>query len=219
MRQVRDEVMNVSGGNKYGWVNYKFCEFDNNGAVKRLHVEVRVMDGLLSPSAVAAFSCMYYALFIKAVELSRYGVMLVGSDDWKIQAEIIKNALMNNTSNWEEGTKYGRFSDTSTLHKYTDILVAESFELISQLKHILAKVGPAYDILEKLAETPCSIRRCEGTEWTDIEKQLEVRLTEEGKFEYEISKLIDTRGIVGVKSIQEWMAKVAEALQVNKDLI
>jgi len=218
MRQVRDEVINASGGNKYGWANYKFCEFDGIGAVKRLHVEVRVMDGLLSPSAVAACSCMYYALFIKAVELSRYGVMYVGNDDWKVQAEIVKSALMNNTSNWEDGNKYGRFSDTSKLHKYTDILVAESFELISQLKHILAKVGPAYDILEKLAESPCSIRRCEGTEWVDIEKQLEMQLTEEGKFEYEISKLIDTRGVGRVKSIQEWMVKIAETLQVNKDL-
>jgi hypothetical protein len=144
--------------------------------------------------------------------------MYVGNDDWKVQAEIVKSALMNNTSNWEDGNKYGRFSDTSKLHKYTDILVAESFELISQLKHILAKVGPAYDILEKLAESPCSIRRCEGTEWVDIEKQLEMQLTEEGKFEYEISKLIDTRGVGRVKSIQEWMVKIAETLQVNKDL-
>lgn len=218
MREVRDEVMGIAGGNKYSWANYKFCEFDGNGAVKRLHVEIRVMDGLLSPSAVAALSCMWYAMFIKAVELSRYGVMSVGDEDWKNQARTVKNALMNNNTNWDEGNKYGRFSDTTKLHKYTDILVAESFELISQLKHILAKVGPAYDILEKLAESPCSIRRCDGVEWTEIEKQLEVQLTEEGKFEYEIHKLIDTRGIDRVASVQEWMTKVAETLQNNKDL-
>jgi len=218
MRQVREEIIKVSGGNKYGWANYKFCEFDSNGAVKRLHVEVRVMDGLLSPSAVAACSCMYYALFIKAVELSRYGVMSVGDEDWKIQANTVKNALMNNNSSWEEGNKNGRFSNTSNLHKYTNILVAESFELISQLKHILAKVGPAYDILEKLAEIPCSIRRCDGTEWSEIEKQLEVQLSEEGKFEYEINKLIDTRGIAKVTSLNEWATKVAEVLQINEDL-
>ncbi len=218
MRQVRDEVSSHAGGNKYGWANYKFCDFDDNGAVKRLHVEVRAMDGLLSPSAVSACACMYYALFIKAVELSRYGIMSVGDDAWKKQADTVKNAIMNNKSDYKDGDKYGRFSDTSKLHKYTDILVAESFELISQLKHILAPVGPAYDVLEKLAESPCSIRRCDGLEWEQIEDQLVVKLTEEGKFEYEITKIIDTRGVSKVENIQAWMDQVAENLQNNKDL-
>lgn len=218
MRDVRAQVENNSNGTKYGWINYKFSEFDNNGDVKRLHTEFRSMDGLLSPSASAAFACLFYAMFIKAVELSKYGVMEVGDDEWKNQANTIKNALMNNCADWQEGTKNGRFSDTSKLHKYTDILVAESFELISQLKHILASIGPAYDVLEKLAETPCSIRRCEGIEWADIEKDLAVELTDEGKLEYEISKIIDTRAVVGSVDKQAWMEGVAKILKGNDNL-
>ena len=218
MRAVRDKVSSNAGGNKYSWANYKFCEFDENGDVKRLHVELRVMDGLLSPSAVAAFSCLYYALFIKAVELSRYGVMEVGDDDWNTQAKKVKDALFNNCADWQEGTKNGRFSDTSQLSKYTNILVKESFELISQLKHILSHVGPAYDVLEKLADNPCSMRRCAGVDWTAIEQDLAVKLTEEGKLEYEVRKLIDTRAITGLNSREAWLIDVASVLKANKEL-
>jgi len=218
MPAVRDRVIAESGGNKYGWVNYKFCEFDNHGDAKRFHVELRVMDGLLTPSAIAAFACLYYALVIKAVELSRYGVIECGDNDWQESAQIIKEALMNNCADWQEGTKNGRFSDTSNLHKYTDVLVRESFDLISQLKHILIKVGPAYDVLEKLADNPCSIRRCAGQSWVDIEKDLAIKLTEEGKFEYEICKIIDTREANSIQSKQEWLDIVAKILRGNKEL-
>lgn len=217
MQEVKDRIYRNTG-NKYGWMNYQFCDFNNNGDVRRLHVEFRAMDGLLSPSASAAFACLYYALFIKAVEISKYGIMEVGNDEWMAQAKRIKDALMNNNSNWDEGNKYGRFSDTRNLHKYIDILVGESFELISQLKHILASVGPAYEVLEKLAESPCSLRRCDGISWEDIEKSLAVELTEEGQFEYEISKIVDTRAIIGVSDKTAWLEGVAQVLKSNKEL-
>lgn len=209
MREVNEKVVHKAGGSKYGWANYKFCQFDKDGEVQRLHVEIRAMDGLLSPSACAGFACLWYALFIKAVELSRYGVIKVGNDMWLEKALIVKNSLMNNTSDWQNAKDGGRFSNTSEVHKYTDILVSESFELIAQLKHILAPVGPAYDVLEKLAEMPCSIRRCEGLAWDEIEEQLEVKLTKEGALEYEIRKIIDTRKVVNAKDTQNWIAEVA----------
>lgn len=218
MPKVLEEVIRNSGGNKYGWANYKFCGFDDVGDVSRLHVEIRTMDGILSPSAVAAVACMYYALFIKAVELSRYGIMKFGSTRRREQANIVKKALMNNCVDWQEGNKNGRFSDTSELYKYTDILVSESFELITQLKHILASVGPAYDVLEKLAEAPCSIRRCEGKNWQVIEEELAVSLSEEDKLEYYIKRIIDTRTIINKESISAWINSVASSLQTIEEL-
>jgi len=218
MRKVRDKVVNTSGGNKYGWINYKFCQFDHNGDVNRLHVEVRVMDGILSPSVCAAFACLYYALFIKAIELSRYGVIKSGDKDWYNQAKIVKNALLNNKSDWNDAKVNGRFSDTSNIHKYTDILISESFEMISQLKHILSSIGPAYEVLEKIAENPCSIRRCDGQSWKEIENDVKVELTEEGVFEYEIKKIIDTREVINAKDVKSWMIEVSKILHKNKDL-
>ncbi len=71
MRYVRDEVSNHSGGNKYGFVNYKFCNFDDDGKVSRFHIEMRQTDGILSPTIIAALACLHYALVIKAVEISK----------------------------------------------------------------------------------------------------------------------------------------------------
>lgn len=218
MSSVNEQVIHNSGGNKYGWINYKFCQFDDNGDISRLHTEIRVMDGLLSPSAISAVACLYYALFIKAVELSRYGVMEVGEENWLEKATEVKNTLMNNCASWEEGNKHGRFSDTKNIEKYIDILQSESFEMISQVKHIVSSVGPAYDILEKLADSPCSIRRCNGDSWEKIEKDLQVELTEEGIFEYEVRKIIDTRLISNVSDISKWITEVSKTLKENKNL-
>ena len=212
MRKVVQDVQSHSGGNKYGWANYKFCKFNNDGDLSTLHVEIRAMDGLLSPSAIAAMACLYYALFIKAVELSRYGILKIGTKEEYEKALEVKDALMNNTADWQEGNKYGRFSDTKNLSKYTDVLVAESFDLIAQVKHILASVGPAYDVLEKLAEAPCSLRLCDGKSWQQIEKELQVELTEEGQFEFQLNRIIDTRKIVSKETQSSWIAAVAEEL-------
>jgi hypothetical protein len=215
MRSVIQSVIDTCGGSKYSWINYKFCEFDENDWLKRLHVEFRTMDGLLSPSAVSAFACLYYALMIKAVELSRYGVIDIDNSEggkWLKRSTIIKKALMNNCSDWQEGNKYGRFSDTSELGPFVEKLVAESYELISNLKHILAPVGPAYEVLEKLAESPCSVRRCNGDSWEKIERDLMVELTEEGVFEYELNKLIDTRAVTGTKNVSDWLSNVSDII-------
>lgn len=219
MRDVAENVRKNSGGNKYGWVNYKYVSFMPNGDIDRLHVELRVMDGLLSPSAVAAFACLYYALFLKAVELSRYGVIEVGDEEWFQQAREVKDALMNNTSDWEHGNKFGRFSDTSKLKKYTEILVTESYELISHLKHILSSVGPAYEVLEKLAEMPCSVRRCDGKSWEEIEAALSVELTEEGILEYNIQKLVDTRAVTDKPDMKSWLTETVQLLAAVPEVV
>ena len=60
------------------------CNFnpENKNNINRFHVEFRAADCLLSPSATAAIACMYYALIIKAVEISRYGLTEVGDGEW-----------------------------------------------------------------------------------------------------------------------------------------
>ncbi len=212
MPNVISSVIDNSGGNKYSFANYKFCKFDGNGDVSRLHIELRVMDALMSPSAVTAMMCLYQALFIKAVEISRYGIMQVGDKEWYKQAKEVKNALLNNRSSWQEGDQNGRVSNTKNLHKYTDILVKESFELINQLKHILFASGPAYETLEKMAESPCSIRRCGGDSWEKIENDLKIEIAKEDKLDYHIQRIIDTREILGSNTISSWINSASSAL-------
>ena len=198
---------------KYGWVNYKFTRFDDDNNLTRLHVEMRALDGIMSASAVTALTCMYYALVIKAIEISRYGLLEVGSQEWMEQSVKVKDRLMNNTSGWQEGD---RFSDTSKLtNQDIEFLQLEATDLNNQLKHILLKIGPAYDVLESLANKPIAIRRCEGQNWDQIESDLAVYQPKEVKYEKVLSEHIDMRSFVKCENEKEWCVNVFSA--ISKD--
>jgi hypothetical protein len=216
MRDVKEEVSQTSGGNKYGWINYNNIEFnERTGDIRRFHVEYRGADGILSPSATAAIACMYYALVIKAVEISRYGVVEVGDNHWMNQTLEVKAAILNNMKGWTDGDRFG---DTRNLHKYSDILISESLDLVQQLKSILIKVGPAYEVLEKLAERPIALRRCDGQTWKQIEKDLEVIVNSEGKLEIALSEIITLNQVAECKSLDEWIVAVGQVLRNDSDL-
>jgi len=209
MRDVCEQVSRNSGGNKYGWVNYNQVGFSDNGDIDRFHVEFRACDGLLSPSAVAALACMYYALIIKAVEISRYGVVEAGDIEWMDQAGKIKEALLNNTKGYQDGDRFG---DTSHLHKYQNILIDESLDLVRQLKSILIKVGPAYEVLEKLAERPCALRRCDGDSWRKIEEDLKVIVSKEDALIIRLEEVITLNQVTECSDEEEWISTVGRFL-------
>jgi hypothetical protein len=215
MRKIQEEVSRNSGGNKYGWVNYNNCMFNSNGDVQRFHVEMRVMDGLMSPSAVAAMGCLYHALMIKAVEISRYGIVEVGDKDWLTKAQNVKNDILNNMKGYQDGDRFG---DTSRLSQHHETLIAESFDLISQIKHILMKMGPAYEILEKLAERPCALRRCDGEDWKKIESDLAVEMTKDDLLTHKLSEIIDLRLVDQCASEKEWIVEATSLLRGDKEL-
>jgi len=215
MRDVQEKVSSNSGGNKYGWINYNQIEFAETGDIRRFHVEFRAADGIMSPSAIAAIACMYYALVIKAVEISRYGVVEVGDQAWLEQTQEVKSALLNNIKGYQDGD---RFSDTSNLNQYYDILIGESLDLVRQLKSILIKIGPAYEVLEKLAERPCALRRCDGQSWEGIEKDLEVIMNEEGKLDIALSEIVTLNQVSECKDIIEWVQVTGQVLRKDSNL-
>lgn len=214
MREVMEEVSRHAGGNKYGWINYNQMEFSRKGDVSRFHVEFRACDGLNSPSAVAAIACMYYGLIIKAIEISRYGVLEIGDREWLNQAEEVKANLMNGTGSYQDS----RFSDTRKLHRYYDILIGESLDLVRQLKPILIKIGPAYEVLEKLAERPCALRLIEGQTWQQIEDDLKVITNAEDRFEIAVSEIINLNQVSECIDLDEWVGVVSQILREDEHL-
>lgn len=218
MRKVKDLVYNGAGNSKYGWVNYNCCQFNQEGDATRFHVEMRAPDGILCPSVVAALACMHCAMFIKAVEISRYGVLEMEDKEWLKQAIEIKKSILNN---FPGPGNFGddRFGDTSKVMKYANTLRGESFDLVRQLKHILIKFGPSYHILEKIAERPIALRRCDGESWEEIEASLEVPITEETQFEMKMAEYIDLRLIDQCKNVEEWVGAVSLTLIDDADLL
>ena len=208
----------TSGGSKYSFVNYLLSHFDDNGDVSRLHVEMRQSDGMMCPSILAALPCLYYALIIKATEISRHGLLKIGDETWLDRAKKIKKAILNNRSSWGDAKgPHGRLSDTKNLYKYYDILTSESLEMIHQVKHILSTVGPAYEILVSLAERPVALRRHDGESWQGIEDSIAVPMNESTLLETSIDELVSLRIVTECKNIGEWKVEIIHELQREYD--
>ena len=213
MKSVVDEVSHFAGGNKYGWVNYNKIRFSGNN-ISKFHIEMRSADATLCPTVWAAISCLFYALAIKAIEISRYGLLKVGEEDWLKKALKMKNAIMNNCKEYND---IDRFSHTEALLDYREDFVEESLDLIVQLKGILLRLGPAYDILNKLAERPIALRRVDGEKWEDIENDLKIEMSDVDQIEIKLNEIIDLRLIEDCKTMEEWIKEVSKAINEDKE--
>jgi hypothetical protein len=211
MYEISESIAGKCCKSKYGWANWVNTKYDDDGDIETLHVEIRVADGLMSPSAVAAIACLYYAIAIKAAEISKFGVLALNDIGWHERAARIKNALLNGNGGWEDS----RTSDTSELEKHYPELQAQSLRMLYQLKNILVRLGPAYDVLEKLAVGPCSIRRCSGKSWNEIEAELAFPSSEENALETAIVEVLHLVQISGMESQTEWIEAAAERLSAD----
>lgn len=214
MKTVISQVAGQAGGNKYGWVNYNKVSFNRDNKIKRFHVEMRVADATPCPTIWAAIACLFYALAIKSVEISRYGLLKVGEEAWLRKAQKMKKAIMNNCSDWNSED---RFSHTEKVLDYKEDYIAESKDMLAQLKGVLLRLGPAYDILDKLAERPVALRRIDGEKWEEIEASFKVEMTEVNQMELKLNEIVDLRLIEDCKSVEEWVGEVSKALDGDEE--
>ena len=222
MQKVVEDVSRNAGGNKYGLVNYNSLRFSGED-IERFHVEFRQPDSTLCPSYYAALSCLHYALLVKAVEISRYGLLKIGDESWLRKAKEMKKIILNGCGDYD-GPRVG---DTSKLLDNVEYFVQESLDLVGQLKSILLKLGPAYDVLLKLAKKPVSLRRIEGETWDDIEQELLVEMNTSDRLEMKMSEVIDLRLVEDCRVMEEWATEVQRMMlevenvdrEVSKDEI
>lgn len=215
MPQVVKEVATHAGGNKYGLINYNSLKFAQDGIdVDKFHVEFRQADSTMCPTYYAALACLHYAILVKAVEISRYGLLKIGDEGWLKKAKEMKKAIMNGKGDWDSN----RMSDTSGLLNHTDYFISESLDLVGQLKSVLLRLGPAYDILLKLAKRPAALRRMDGDKWDDIEEDLKVEMTSSDQLEVKMSEVIDLRLIDDCGTVEEWASEVRKLLAEEADM-
>jgi hypothetical protein len=213
MKELAD---NIPGGGantpgKYASCSYFFCKFDQAGQVSTLHIENRIADGCLAPAVIAAWGMLIYAMMLKAVRLSQYGIMEIGNREYAEELEEASQHLVNGQNRDYGGHRSG---DTSGIGPYIPFLRDTSRELIQLLKSELGSMGPAFDILMQLADRPCSIRRAQGDSWEDIENELNPQSREEDSdnrylIESEVAEIVDLTGIVECENQDVWIEEVA----------
>ena len=196
---------------KYGWINYMFTKFNMENEITRFHVEMRAMDGNESPSIITSVACLYYALVIKAIEISRYGILTFNDEEELERLNTMKEKILNNCP---RGWSKDRFAIYYLEQEDERELTEQSLDLISQLKHLLFNKGPAYEILERLAETPAAILRKRGITWEEIENRIGSKLEVVDEYQDKLDFIIDTRAFICPK--EEWIGKVN--LEVGQDM-
>ncbi len=222
MSQVREEMSNSivsmrqSQKGKYASTTYQFCRFDDAGDVATFHIENRIADGVLSPAVATAWGMLCYGMVLKAVRLSQYGILEAGSAAYReIVKEIQPHIIDGSSRDWGED----RFGNTVGLVKYFPWLQENAKEMITLLKPELSGMGPAYEILLHLAETPCSLRLVRGDTWEKIEADLYQEHSESTRSytgaEEELREAVDLASIIECEDLNTWIEEIAAYLGRN----
>jgi len=194
---------------KYAMMNYAYTKFDENGSVSRLHVEARYLDGMFSPSAVAAHAILVYALMLKAVEMSRFGILESGDREYMTRQKEILKALCNNDGDYAGS----RHSDTKHLEPYIPMLQEQAGQLVRLVKNVLNDESPADRILRSLARRPIAMRLIDGETWEQIEADLGPEEDEKpGPFRELLTQIIGTSAVVECKTAVEWVEETARSI-------
>jgi len=213
-QELAEKIVCMGGTNqngKYASVAYHFCRFDVAGDVSTLHFENRIADGCLSPAVITAWAMMCYALVLKAVRLSQYGIMEVGDSEYNAAAKEASSHLIDGERRSWDGSRH---ADTSGIGPSIPFLQRSSRELIQLLKPEIHNLGPAFHILMELAEKPCSIRLANGDSWDEIESELYGPYKHEespftGNNVDEVRELIDLATIIECEDVNAWIGEVA----------
>lgn len=216
---LRAKHRKVHGDGTNTFFNYSPCKFNKaTGNIETFHIEGRFMDGSMSPAAITAFAILHYALVIKAVEISRMGILEIGDKNEIATANEITNTLMNNISGaWDSE----RVSDNSDLNVYIPYIKGQTTELLYLLKNILEEFPPVYDILAKLAEEPVAYRLKRHNKqptkeiWEAIDSELmSGHPTNEQLSEVKLSiaDIIRLNLVMECQNTQEWVENITSIL-------
>ncbi|NTV45200.1 MAG: hypothetical protein HGB11_01450 [Chlorobiales bacterium] len=199
------------------FLNLEHIGFYESGGVLPLHLEFRFPDASLSPSAVTAFSFLFLAMLLKAVDLAQYGVVHVG----KITTWQHKQAVMNMLSNND-----GELA-TSDTSKITDEILEElrqgSHELLSLLESTFDRFTDKSisDVLHLLADEPVSLQRCAGKSWDEIEAALSqgnaALSVGISKTDQRLMRSIELCEWSGLPSQEDWKKCAAEELYLSSE--
>ena len=215
MADLKQEVMihceNV-GKPDYAFLNLDNMRFGSDGDARTFHVEFRHMDMIPSPSIVAASAILYFGMLMKAVELSRWGLLEIGDADGLKEARKLKEYILNHCPpGWDHESRLGK---TQQVKKHANSYREQAVELVGLVKHTLTKFGPQpYEILRKLAETPVCFLREKGMEWSEIEEEFFVPFREEDDLDHCVMRLIDTNSVGDCANVDQWVDEAFDFLK------
>jgi hypothetical protein len=196
--------------------NLEHLDFDWDGNVKQFHIEFRFPDGDLSPISIASKTFLYLAMLLKAVEISKFGLLHVGKiRDWNR-----KKGLMDLISNNDGAIAT---SDTSQALDRLEEYQKNAGDLLGFLKSIFILLdNPSEVLLQALAEKPISLRRIESDDWKKIDKDLKKLVETENHFDaidHRIIKIVELGLVENMPNFEEWLTMAAIQANTSRECI
>lgn len=189
------------------FLNLEHVRFGEDGTVSDFHIEMRFPDGDLSPASITAKTFLFFCMVLKAVEISKYGLLDAGDDEeWKRKKRLL-DLISNNDGKLAS-------SDTSGI---TPEIMEEyrinAKRLLRHLKSIFITLDtPAELVLQQLARRPVSLMRDEGMDWPEIESCLDELLEPSfppDELDIELAKIIELGLVEDATDRNDWAAKAA----------
>jgi hypothetical protein len=214
LNQLKQEMASESktcGNTKYHFMNIQRCGFNGQGDVTIFHVEFRFPDSVNCPLIITSQAAMFYALVMKAVDFSQFGLLeFASSPDEKRTIEKAFEAICNGRGD----PSSARFSNTENAASYHEYYKATAYDLLEVLKPPMIDCGPAYDILRDLVDTPVALRKIQGAKDKDVEKDMErfVRSVDQD-IEERIMAAIDLALYYDCRDIDEWITLLVQDIR------
>lgn len=165
---------------KYAMLNYDYCKFKPNKELAALHLEFRTPDMHFVPIAHTAIAGLLYAIWMKATDISEYGLMSAGEPEW-MKEEIRLFQAINNMGKCcdHDGVRVidnvheeGRLSHPPDESEMRDLSL-RSVSMLKFFKKQLLTINPdLYGILLSLAKEPIALRLHKKQSHNEIERHL-----------------------------------------------
>lgn len=184
--------------NRYSALNYANMSLRDED-VSIFHIEHRYPDGNLSPSAVAAMCCLGGAMVIKAIKLSRWGILMCSNEEIATNRELLSNLNENNND---------------TLRK----MALELVKFVSPEIKYFDQEGQALKVLNKLAHKPIALMMYEADNkitWEQIEDNLIQEEDAHREVVNNVIYIIDTLFCSGKNGVDDWYNSVAKQLSTS----
>ncbi len=191
--------------------------FNDKGELDNFHLELRFPDGDLSPTSIVAKTFLFFAMVLKAVEISKYGLIDPGCPEHWQRKKQLMDLLSNNDGDLarSDTSGIGEQEITELQNNATDLLVF--------VKSTLNRfTNPAYNVIKSLIEKPISIRRIEHDDWQIIENELRSIATYPffiDLIDTEIIKIIELGLVKGKDSVSSWLNEVSKETELKKSEI
>ena len=190
--------------------NIEHVRFSESGNISNFHLEFRFPDGDLCPVSITAKTFLFMTMILKAVEVSKFGLLKVDSGPLMEINNQLMDMISNN--NGKLATSDTNAIDDAALEKYRN----NAQGLLFFLKSIFLLLdNPSELILQQLALEPISLRRNQGKSWEKIEDELLSHIHPQlasDSFDYELIKIIELGLLTGIGNKKCWLEAAAQFL-------